>query len=104
MIASRYARVEALNQRPQARRELAAVLAEAGSDAGARTLELHAGRLLSPDGRAPVVVSDRVAGDLVDPGGHGGGVLELAGVAVDAQQDLLEDVLGAVAVRHAAWR
>ena len=64
--------------------------------------EVDAGGLFSSHRRAPVVIGDRVARDLKDPGAHRRGVFELVGVAVDAQQDVLQDVFGGVAIRRAA--
>jgi hypothetical protein len=51
--------------------------------------------------RSPtVVVNDHVAGDLMDPSADRGVIGEVAGVEVDAQHDLLQDVLGAGSVRQ----
>ena len=91
------ARAEPLDQWPQTRRQLAAEFF--GGRVGCRlALEHHAGGSLAPDHRAPVVVGDGVACDLVNPGRDGSGVLKLADVAVDAQHHVLKDVLGAVGV------
>jgi len=68
--------------------------------AGSRS-SMGARHRVSSDGSPSMVVDDRVASALVDPGGHRGGVLELPRVAVDAQHDLLEDVLGDLAVANA---
>jgi hypothetical protein len=61
-------RAKPLQQRPEARRELAAQLSRSGL--GQRRLmaiEVDPCGLFSPDRRPPVVVGDRVAGDLVNP-------------------------------------
>ena len=61
-------------------------------------VEVDAGRPLATNRRPAVVVGDRVSGDLVHPRADRRRALELAGVAVDAQHDVLQNVLGAVAV------
>ena len=93
-------RWEPLQEWRQARCELASQLGRGGL--GGRRLmaaDVDARRPFSLDGRAPVVIGDRVAGDPKDPRAQRRCVLDVAGVAVDPQQDLLQDVLGGVVVR-----
>ena len=64
--------------------------------------KVDACRLLATAGRAPVVVGDRVACDLMHPRAHRRRLLELAGMPVNSQHHLLEDVLRAIAITDSA--
>jgi hypothetical protein len=92
-----------LQQWAQASGELAAKLPR--SVLGQQRLlavEVDSGRPLATTRCFAVMVGDRVSGDLVHPRADRRGTLEFAGVAVDTQHDLLQNVLGAVAVPHTA--
>lgn len=95
-------RGEPSQQRAQTLDELAARLRRGRFEHGLLlTVEIEPGGPFSTDRRPSVVVGDRVSRDLVDPCADGRRVLEISCVAVDAQHDVLEDVLGTVAVWNA---